>query len=95
MKQISQETKRYCIATTDQLGSKRKLSISFDESVLGKESTFTCLISSHEANLSAWLLPQVTPPPMVSWLGGQAVRAPGRKGLFRHHGANHSLTRRK
>ena len=50
----------YLYETERQLSRKRKLSLSFDESNLGRENTLSCIIDSHEADLTAWLLPQVT-----------------------------------
>ena len=48
--------------TDRQLGKKRKLSISFGESDLGRE-TMTAIVYSHEKGLAAWLVPKVFPAP--------------------------------
>ena len=62
VRNVTLATHTYLYETERHLKHKRKLSISFDESNLGRESTLTAIVSSHEANLSAWLLPQVTSP---------------------------------
>ena len=52
----------YFIETCRNFTGKRRLSISFDESLLSRENTLTAILSSHEADLSAWLVPQVFGP---------------------------------
>ena len=58
-------THRYLIETCKQFAGKRKFSISFDESDLGREKTLTAILSSHEKDVSAWLLPKVFPASLV------------------------------
>ena len=60
---IALKTHTYAIETCRKFAGKRKLSISFDESILGRENTLTAILSSHEADISAWLIPQVTASP--------------------------------
>ena len=57
---ITLKTHTYFIETCRNFTGKRRLSISFDESLLSRENTLTAILSSHEADLSAWLVPQVT-----------------------------------
>ena len=60
---IQLRTHAYLLETQRQLGTKRKVSISFDESNLGREKTMTAVLSSHQAEKAAWLLPMVASPP--------------------------------
>ena len=59
---MNMATQSYLYHCDMELSRKRKLSISFDESNLGRENTLTAIVDSYEAGLTAWLLPQVTPP---------------------------------
>ena len=60
---INLQVNTYVMETDRQLGKKRKLSISFDESDLGREKTMTAIVYSHEKGLAAWLVPKVFPAP--------------------------------
>ena len=58
-------THTYVIKTCEEFAGKRKFSIAFDAADLGRENTLTAILSSHEKELSAWLLPQVLAAPLV------------------------------
>ena len=47
-------------ATQRQIGNKRKISMCFDETELGAESTLSIAVYDTEDKVGAWLLPQVT-----------------------------------
>ena len=57
---VTLKTHTYFIETCRKFTGKRRLSISFDESLLSRENTLTAILSSHELELSAWVVPQVT-----------------------------------
>ena len=58
-------THTYLIETCKQFEGKRQFSISFDEADLGREKTLTAILSSHEQNVAAWLMPKVFPASLV------------------------------
>ena len=81
---IQLRTHRYLYETERQLGTKRKVSISFDESNLGRENTMTAVLSSHQAGVTAWLLPMAASPPTFSPSIPSAVLETTT--VFFHHG---------
>ena len=59
-------TRAYVIEAGRQFKGKRTFSLSFDQADLGREDTLTTIVSSHEVDKAAWLLPQVSVAPLVN-----------------------------
>ena len=57
--------RRYLINTCTRFKGKRKFSISFGESELGRDNTLTAILSSHEEDVAAWMMPKVIPSSLV------------------------------
>ena len=55
----------YLINTCEAFKGVNKISLSFGEAFLGREKTLTAIMSSHEREIAAWLLPKVFPAPLV------------------------------
>ena len=55
----------YLINTCEAFKGVNKISLSFGEAFLGREKTLTAIMSSHEREIAAWLLPKVFPPSLV------------------------------